>query len=401
MKRLIVLILILSLLIVLVACSERPTFDATNVNSYVVDGNNQFAFDFFKALNNEDFSNNIFISPLSISSALTMTYNGAENDTKEDMEKALGFTGIDRALVNESFKNLFSHLKKLDRKIELDIGNSIWIRNGEQINNNFINNNEKNFDAKVSPIDFSDPASADVINKWIMDETKGKIEKMINPPVPPDVAMYLINAIYFKGKWSNQFNPKNTKDSDFYSYDGTKQIVEMMSGINNYEYIRGKNYRAIRLPYGERKTSMSIILPNEGVEINEFIDKINRDDWYSIRNSFKETENIEVKIPKFKMEYGIKNLNDTLMSLGMEIAFSADADFSGIHEGLFISDVTHKAVIEVNEEGSEAAAATVVVLTSASAPIEPKVFIADRPFIFLITDDVTGTILFMGKVLSI
>ncbi len=401
MKRLIVIVLVFSLLVLSVACSEQPTFDATNVNSYVVDGNNKFAFDIFKSLNTEDSATNIFISPLSISSALTMTYNGAESNTKEHMENALGFTGIDRALVNESFKNLFSHLKKIDKQIDLNIGNSIWIREGEQINKNFIKNNEKMFDAKVSSLDFSDSASADVINKWIKEETEGEIEKMISPPISSDVVMYLINAIYFKGKWSEQFNLKNTRDSDFYSYEGTKQTVEMMSGKNEYKFLHGKDFKAIRLPYGVGKTSMNIILPDEGTNINDFINNMDRDDWYNIRDSFKQTDDVEVKLPKFKMEYGIKNLNDSLKALGMEIVFSGSADFSSIGDGLFINNVFHKAVIEVNEEGSKAAAATVVEMTSASMQQEPRTFIVERPFFFLITDDVTGTILFMGKVLSI
>ncbi|MGI6621896.1 MAG: serpin family protein [Clostridiaceae bacterium] len=401
MRRFLVFFLVLSLLMISAACSTQPAFDSVNVSSYVVDGNNQFAFDIFKTLNTEDTDKNIFISPLSISSALTMTYNGAEGYTKEAMEDTLGFKGIDRALVNESFKNLFAHIKKLDKKIELNIANSIWIRKGQQINKDFINNNEQKFNARVSSLDFSDPASADIINKWINEETRGKIEKMVSPPIDPGVVMYLINAIYFKGKWTNQFNPNNTRDWIFQSYDEGEQTVEMMSRKDEYEFIRGKDFKAIRLPYGNGKTSMNIILPDEGVDINEFINKFDRKDWYSIRSSLKETEDVEVKIPKFKMEYGIKNLNDSLKSLGMEDAFSGNADFSGLSSGLFISSVTHKAVIEVNEEGSEAAAATVVAMLSAAVQKEPITFIADRPFIFLITEDITGTILFMGKVLSI
>ena len=224
-----------------------------------------------------------------------MTYNGAEGYTKEAMEDTLGFKGIDRALVNESFKNLFAHIKKLDKKIELNIANSIWIRKGQQINKDFINNNEQKFNARVSSLDFSDPASADIINKWINEETRGKIEKMVSPPIDPGVVMYLINAIYFKGKWTNQFNPNNTRDWIFQSYDEGEQTVEMMSRKDEYEFIRGKDFKAIRLPYGNGKTSMNIILPDEGVDINEFINKFDRKDWYSIRSSLKETEDVEVK----------------------------------------------------------------------------------------------------------
>lgn len=402
MKRLLVFILIVLLLLMSTACSSQPAFETINVSSYVVDGNSKFAFDIFKTLNTEDAESNVFISPLSISSALAMTYNGAGGDTKEAMENTLGFTGIDRVLVNDSFKNLFKHLERLDKQIELNIGNSVWIREGEKINKDFIRNNEKKFNARVSSLDFSDPASADIINKWIKEKTKGKISQMISPPIRSDIFMYLINAIYFKGSWSGPFNPNKTKDWTFNSYDGIKQTVKMMSRKDKYEYMQGNDYKAVRLPYGNGKTSMNIILPDEDIDINKFISKFDSKVWLEVKSSLKETNDVEVKIPKFRMEYGIKNLNDSLKSLGMEIAFSESADFSGICDGLFINEVIHKAIIEVNEKGSEAAASTVVAMASAApAPKEPITFIADRPFIFLITEDITGTVLFMGKVLSI
>lgn len=403
MKKLLVLLSIISLLITSAACGSGMAYDVSNISEYVLDGSSKFAFDIFKALNSEDADGNIFISPFSISTALTMAYNGAEGETKEGMEKALGYTGIDRALVNESYKGLISHLEKVDKDISLNIANSIWIREGELINKEFINKNEKHFNAKVSSLDFSDPKTVDAINKWIKDETKGKIEKMLTGPIDPDIIMYLINAVYFKGEWSKQFDPKKTINSNFFAYDGNTIKVEMMSRKCDYEYIKGQDYKAIRLPYGKDKTSMHVILPDESVDINEFIDNMTPEQWNDIRGSLRKTNDVTLKLPKFKLEYGIKSLSDSLKSLGMEKAFGEDgtADFSGIREDLFISDVLHKAVIEVNEEGSEAAAATVVAMPASASLMEPITFIADRPFIFLIIDDTTGTILFMGKVLSI
>lgn len=400
MKRLLALISVISLLITSTACSTGVTYDVSNISEYVLDGSSMFAFDIFKALNNEDANENIFISPFSISTALTMAYNGAEGDTKAGMEKALGYKGVDRALVNDSYKKLISNLKNIDKSISLNIGNSIWIREGELINKEFTNKNEKNFDAKISSLDFSNPESVDIINKWIKDETEGKIEKMLTGPIDPQIVMYLINAIYFKGEWLDQFKPSNTFDSDFHPYDGNTATVEMMSRTGKYEYAKGEDFKAIRLPYGKDKTSMHVILPDEGIDINDFINKMSPEQWNDIKSSLAMSSGVNLKLPKFKLEYGIKSLNNSLKSLGMEKAFS-NADFSGIREDIFISDVLHKAVIEVNEEGSEAAAATVVAMPASAAPMEPKTFIADRPFIFLITDDTTGTILFMGKVLSI
>jgi len=400
MKKLLVLLSIISVLITSAACSSGNAYDVSNVSEYVVDGTSKFAFDIFKTLNSEDADKNIFISPLSISVALTMTYNGADSDTKEGMEKVLGFIGIDKALVNESYKNLISHLKNIDKDISLNIANSIWIREGKLINKEFITRNEKNFNALVSTLDFSDPKSVDTINKWIEKETEGKIEKMLMGPIEPSIVMYLINAIYFKGEWTKPFDPESTAKANFYGYDGNTITVYMMSRTGDYEYAKGIGYKAIRLPYGKDKTSMHIILPDEGVDINEFIENMTPEQWNNIKMSLAMTSGVQLKLPKFKFEYGIKSLSDSLKALGMEKAFAADADFSGIREGVYINDVLHKAVIEVNEEGSEAAASTVVMMAT-SAPVEPAAFIADRPFIFFITDDTTGTILFMGKVLSI
>jgi len=400
MKKLLVLLSIISVLITSAACSSGNAYNVANVSEYVVDGSSKFAFDIFKTFNNEDADKNIFISPLSISVALTMTYNGADGDTKEGMEKVLGYTGIDNALVNESYKNLISHLKKVDKDISLNIANSIWIREGELINKEFITRNEKNFNAEVSSLDFSDSKSVDTINQWIEKETKGKIEKMLMGPIDPNIVMYLINAIYFKGGWTNPFKPEMTSKANFYAYDGNTITVDMMSRTDDYEYAKGKGYKAIRLPYGKDKTSMHVVLPDEGVDINEFIENMTPEQWNDIKTSLKKTSGVQLKLPKFKLEYGIKSLSGSLKDLGMEKAFASNADFCGIREGIYIDDVLHKAVIEVNEEGSEAAAATVVIMAS-SAPIEPAAFIADRPFIFFITDDTTGTILFMGKVLKI
>lgn len=401
MNKIFAFVLVLAVLLTTAACGSQPVYESAIIDNSVVDGNNKFAIDIFKALNVEDADKNIFISPMSISSALAMAYNGAEGSTKEAMENALGFSGIDRVLVKESFKNLYAYLKKVDKKIDLNIANSIWIKKGERINNDYIKNTEKNFDARVSELDFSDPGSVDVINKWIKKETNGKIEKMLDSPIDPLIVMYLVNAIYFKGEWSEPFNPNITKDWTFHQYGGGEQTVKMMSRKDSYKFLQSRDFKAVRLPYGNGNTSMSIILPDEGVDINEFIDNLDRDTWYDIRGTMRGDE-VEVKIPRFTMEYGIKSLNDSLKSLGMEVAFSETADFSGIRDYVCISEVFHKAIIEVNEEGSTAAASTVAAMTPAAAPVkEPLTFIADRPFIFLITEDTTGTILFMGKVLSI
>ncbi len=393
------LILIIS---TLTACDdvEEVSYKAELVNQRVLDGNSQFAIDIFKTLSKEDQGKNIFISPFSISAALTMTYNGAETTTKEVMESVLGYSGIDRDLVNESYKHLLEYLKNADSKIELDIANSIWAKEGKEIKEEFLEKNRDSFSAQIESLDFSRDEAVEIINNWISEATKGKIDEMLEPPIPPEVIMYLINAIYFKGEWSEEFDPKDTKDEPFTTYDSKEQIVSMMSRKGKIEYAQGEGYKAVRLPYGKGKVSMYCVLPDEDITIDEFIDNMTIERWYEIRDKMNEVDELELKIPKFKLEYGIKNLNDSLIALGMEEAFTDRADFSGIMDNVCISRVLHKAVIEVNEEGSEAAAATVVEIRETAA-MEPIRFIADRPFLFFISDDESGTILFMGKLLEI
>lgn len=380
--------------------TEKIKYDLEKIDSNVVDGNQKFAFDIFKKLNEEDSQESVFISPFSISQALTMTYNGAKGTTKEGMEKALGYIEIDSIVVNESYKNLNNFLASIDDKITLNIGNSLWIREGEDVKGEFISRNEDTFNAEVISIDFSDMTAADSINNWIRKATNGKIDKMIIPPISDEILMYLINAIYFKGEWSEQFDPDLTYKGDFTRIDGTIQRVNMMMrSSGSYEYTGNEGYKAVRLPYGNGKTSMYIILPAEGKDINEFINEMTTSKWSGIKKTVSDTKDIVFGLPRFRLDYGSKELNESLIALGMEEAFDSNADFSGIREDIYIGSVMHKAFIEVNEEGTEAAAVTVV--TTDTAMAEPLTFVLNRPFMFIINDEVMDTILFMGKVVSI
>ena len=398
---------LIMILAVLSGCSalispaaRKQPFEIDKISVETVSSNTEFAFDIFRQLNSEDASRSVFISPLSISTALTMTYHGARTETKEAMATALGYLGMADADLNESYKNLLRHLRQVDEEITLNISNSIWIREGESIEEEFISTNHDVFDAFVTQLDFSRKDAADQINQWISDATNKKIEKMIEPPISPNIVMYLINAIYFKGDWARQFDKNNTFSSPFYAGNGITQEVMMMSLDGTVDFGQGDGFKAVRLPYGNGKTAMYCILPDENIDINDFITDLDKERWNTIKNSISEQDAVKLHIPRFKLEYGIKNLNDSLKALGMDEAFSSTADFSGIRNGIFISDVLHKAVIEVNEEGSEAAAVTVVVMVESEA-IEPLAFIADRPFVFIIADDVTGTILFLGKLFDV
>ncbi len=380
----------------LLSHSHNSTFDSEKISAAAVEGKSTFAFDIFKQLNREDKNKSIFISPLSISTALTMTYQGAETTTKEAMAKTLGYADIDMETLNESYRNLIRYLKQLDDNLELNIGNSLWIREGESIKEDFIAVNKEIFETPVTSLDFSKPTAADQINEWISNATKKKIEKMVDSPIPPSVVMYLINAIYFRGDWTEQFDRESTFNTQFYSGDGRISEIMMMSRNGKVEYGQGDGFKAVRLPYGIGKMAMYCILPEETVSINDFIEGLDKDVWKTIKESIAEEKEVQLQLPRFKLEYGIKNLNEGLTALGMGEAFTGAADFSGICDGIYINRVLHKAVIEVNENGSEAAAGTVVEMYKMNDS-QPLAFIANRPFVFIITDDETNTILFMGK----
>jgi len=376
--------------------SQNPSFAKDKISQKVVEGNTNFALDIFKQLDKEDLEQNIFISPLSISTALTMTYQGAAESTKEAMSNALGYNGIEDGILNDSYKNLIPYLNQLDEKVILDINNSIWVREGEDIKPEFLAVNEDVFQAPVTQMNFSQENAAEKINKWIEEATNKKIDKMVDSPIDSDVIMYLINAIYFKGDWAEQFESENTFETSFLSEDGRSQKVMMMSRTGEVEYGQGDKYQAVRLPYGSGKIAMYCVLPEKGVMVSDFIAGLNTEKWQEIKDSIAEQGEVILQLPRFKLEYGIKNLNDSLTALGMGEAFTGQADFSGIRDEILISQVLHKAVIEVNEEGSEAAAATEVEM-KLTAVQNPLAFIADRPFVFVIADDDTGTILFMGS----
>ncbi|MCB8814585.1 serpin family protein [Desulfosporosinus sp. SRJS8] len=288
----------------------------------------------------------------------------------------------------------------LDEKVELNISNSLWVREGEEIKQDFLAATKDSFNASVTPLDFSKANAADQINQWVAEATHKKIDKIISSPIPSDVIMYLINAIYFKGDWTEQFDSKDTVKTQFRTGNGSTNEVMMMSRTGKVEYGKGDDFQGVRLPYGSGKAAMYCILPEKDQTINDFIATMDAGRWKRIMDSISERDEVNLQLPRFKLEYGIKNLNDSLTALGMGEAFTDKADFSGIGDDLCISRVLHKAIIEVNEEGSEAAAATAVEMKRTSAA-EPLAFIADRPFLFVIVDDQTGTILFMGKLYEV
>jgi len=343
-------------------------------------------------------SENIFISPTSISLALAMTYNGAAGDTKSAMETALKTQGFTAGEINGSYKSLVDALLSVDPKVLLEIANSIWYRQDFSVLPGFIDTNQTYYSAEVSPLDFDLPGAPGVINNWVNDQTHGKIREIVRD-IPPEAMMYLINAIYFKGIWKYEFKEENTVDDNFYLEDGTTVTIPMMKQTTDLRYASQDWFSMAELPYGQGNFSMLILLPGHGHTTGEITAALTPENWDEWMGSLADVK-MELHLPRFRFAYE-NTLNDELESMGMGIAFTDQADFSGINGmgGLLISKVLHKSFVEVNEEGTEAAAVTSVQIDVTSIPgTDPATFYVDRPFIFAIRELSTGTILFIGLV---
>ena len=359
--------------------------------SSVASANTQFGFKLLHDLREQEAGQNIFISPLSISIALTMTYNGAVGETERAMAEVLEIDALDLSTINNSNKALRNSLENPDPKVEISIANSIWSRQGVDFNLDFLDRNRVFFGAEVASLDFSSPQATATINEWVNTNTNGKIKKIVGR-IDPEILLFLINAIYFKGNWQDKFDKSMTRPGVFHLANGSEKQVQMMRRKGKYPYFRGENFEATSLPYGDGRVSMYIFLPNRDSNLNTFLGNLNTENWKGWISQF-ENRRHDMMLPRFKLEYEV-SLNDTLKALEMEIAFDSGANFSGIGPGLFISEVRHKTFVEVNEEGTEAASATVVRIPTSV----PPVFRVDRPFFFTIYDVETQTILFMGTV---
>lgn len=364
----------------------------------LVKNNNEFGLEMFRRLNTEE-PENINISPLSVSLALAMTYNGACADTKAAMEKALKFEQYDTNDINQTFSDLIDALLNADNTITLDIAHSIWYKQGFNVLDTFKDINRNYYNAEVKELDFAQSDALDIINGWIEDNTGGKIRDMIEE-IDPNHVMFLINAIYFKGIWKTEFEEKNTYEQAFYITPDKSVNTQMMHKTDTVAYQKTEIFSAIELPYGRGNFNMVILLPNEDSNLQTIIDSLTADNWSLWMNSFGNKQEVNITIPRFAIDYN-KQLNDVLSDMGMKIAFESTADFCGINPDadLYIDYVQHNTFIDVNEKGTEAAAATVVAMRECVA-MPPTVFNANRPFLYAITEKETGTILFIGKTVN-
>ena len=358
-----------------------------------------FAFNLLKQIAKDQPGKNIFISPYSASTVLQMACNGAGGQTKTEMEQVLGTTGMAAEALNAANKECDRAINSQGTNIVLTAANAIWYRKGTPIKPAFISCNQQFFGATVDALDFDDPRSVGIMNTWASEKTHGKINGIADGLINRLTELVLANAVYFKGKWEKRFEVKNTKDRAFHLLAGRQKQVPMMEQTRKFTYRQGSGYQAVRLPYQGWALAMYVFLPDAGSSPEKLISIMNGDTWQRVTQpGFSEREGTVV-LPRFKVEYGVE-LKEPLKALGMQAAFG-NADFSGISDrGLFVSAVRQRAFVEVNEEGTEAAAVTGMALefSVGLAPPKPFQMIMDRPFLFLIEDQQTRTILFMGMV---
>jgi serine protease inhibitor len=374
--------------------------DRGNIKS-VVQGNTRFALELYQKLHGTE--GNLFFSPYSISSALAMTYAGARKETEVQMARTLHFL-INQKQIYPAFALLEAKLEQTGKQghVQMNVANALWPRKDSAFLKEYLNLLKKFFGVLITPIDYDDEESArQIINSWIEKRTASRIKDLLQPGVLNSLTrLVLVNAIYFKGEWAIQFDPELTSGAAFFTAPNLQVQVPMMTRKNEFRYAERNGLQILELPYNGVDLSMIVLLPRAIDGLAEL------EESFSVENLGLWTENLEatevdVSLPKFEINFPFR-LDGTLKALGMVDAFSNNADFSGMNgnQDLFISAVLHKAYVSVNEQGTEAAAATAVIVQTKALSIPNIVFRADHPFIFLIRENTTGSILFIGRVVN-
>jgi len=369
--------------------------DLSVAEGRLVAADNRFAFGILKAVARQpEGRDNLFISPLSISMALGMTLNGAAGATADSMRRALELSELTIDDANAAYRSVIDLLRDLDANVQFRIANSIWYRQGFEVEPAFLDVNRRFFDARVEALDFASPTAPATINQWVSAGTEGKIPRIVSQ-IPADMVMYLVNAIYFKGAWTYRFDPQDTQDRPFRLASGTTKPVPTMTRDGTFYYHRDSAVEVVDLPYGRGAYRMTVLMPVTGGDLGRLIDALDQTAWDRAVAGLDSVSNA-LFLPRFTLQFGA-GLVPTLRGMGMGIAFGDQANFTGIRRsgGLQISEVKHKSFVDVNEEGTEAAAATSVGVRVTSVAPEVRV---DRPFVFAIRERFSGTILFIGKI---
>jgi len=399
-----------------VACASSPTEAPSSKQPAVLtalprpltasevkvrDAVNAFAFALWGRVNTAQRDTSVFLSPLSASFALGMALNGAAGTTADQMRSALQFGNATLPEINAGYKSLIALLTSLDPSVQMRIANSIWYRQGFPFRQAFFDTTRTYFDATVQGLDFANQAAAlAAINGWVNEKTSGKIPKVLDTITAQQV-MFLINAIYFKGSWRTKFDPAKTAAGSFTPAKGGAQTAQMMHRLDSLSYAEGTNYQAAELPYGNTAFSMVVLLPKSGTDVESFVGSLTPGAWQGIIAGLR-VQKVDFAMPKSSLAYERK-LNDDLRALGMVTPFvPGGADFTQMAPAptgyeLFLEFVKQNSFVDVNEEGTEAAAVTVVGVGVTSLPSYP-VMRVDRPFLFVLRERHTGTVLFMGKI---
>jgi serpin B len=403
--KLLLILLIECLVLLAPALALSPSTADSADGTAAVAGNNDFAVALYGQLRSQ--SGNLFFSPESISTALAMTYAGACGQTASEMAKTLHFT-LPPERLHPAMGALLNDLNAEHAGFQLRVADALWAQQGYRFLDSFLQLTKDDYGAGFHPVDFKLNADAarQTINQWVEEKTENKIKDLLAPGVlDASTRMVLTNAIYFKGNWETQFDKTKTQDEDFHLASAQSVKARLMHRDGRFNYFNGGTFQALEIPYKSQELSMIVLLPNDvsGLPtLEESLTSANAKDWL---HRLAPVPKVILSLPSFKMtqQFGLR---DKLGAMGMVQAFQqGSANFSGMSDdprGLYISAVIHKAFIDVNEEGTEAAAATGVIMRHAMArmpvPEQPIVFRADHPFLFLIRDNRSGGILFLGRV---
>ncbi|WP_420149811.1 serpin family protein [Spirosoma sp.] len=388
-------------LVTAVSCQTSnvaPTPDTASelrVSAPFANQTTQFAFDVSQRVSGQEGQNkNVFISPLSLHIALGMILNGANGQTAQEIQKTLKLDAQTLTEANQTYQNLMENLPGVDPTVTLTLANSVWYRNTFSVENSFQSLLRQTFKADVSAQDFTDQATVGKINSWASEKTNGKIPKVIEQ-IQPDNVMFLLNALYFKGDWKTQFDPSQTVDAPFRLASGGTTNVRMMRLKTSLNHAYRSTFSAYELPYGSGKYAMTILLPASTSSADAIINSLNSSEWEQLQKDMKSGE-IDFGLPKFTLNYEV-TLNKALSAMGMPTAFTDQADFTKINSqgGLLLSFVKQNTFVAVDEKGTEAAAVTTGGVSVTSMP-QPT--LCDRPFLFVIHEKTSGTVLFVGKI---
>ena len=379
---------------------EIQNLELDEKSAQLIEADNTFGLEIFQKIRETSNSENIMISPLSISVAFAMAYNGADSDTKTEMENAMKLNGLTTEQINDAYKMLIKGLQSLDKDVVFEIANAIFYADGFSVKPDFLNINKTVYNAEVENLNFSSGSAIQDINNWVANKTHDKITSIIQQLNPLD-RMVLLNAIYFNGVWTNKFDEKGTHQLSFIKTDGSSFEVPMMKKEEKLEYASNSLFNAIKMPYGNGQYNMIVLLPENGKNSQDIINELSSKNWKSWMTSFEIKSPVVVTMPRFKFAFETK-LKNVLTQMGMEKAFQPYvADFSKMSdEDLYISSAIHKSFIDVNENGTEAAAVTSITMATTSIGNEPPktYFNVNKPFVFAITEKDTDAILFMGEV---